>query len=125
MGNLVVSNAMCKCSFGAAPMPLLASRVVNATAMNLPAATIFDLPTLPFGMCFCQSNPAVIAATAAALGVFTPAPCTPAVVAPWSPGSPTVMFGQYPALNNTSTASCIFGGVIQIVMTPAVTVQVP
>lgn len=125
MAMLVANTAMCMCSFGMAPVPLMATTAPTVTAVNQPAATIMDLPKLPFGMCTCPANPAVAAATAAALGVPTPAPCTPAVVAPWVPGSPTVIIGNYPALNNSSKCICSFGGIIQITMTPALTVQVP
>ncbi|MDD2421592.1 MAG: DUF4280 domain-containing protein [Heliobacteriaceae bacterium] len=103
----------------------MATCVPTVTALNQPAATIMDLPKLPFGMCSSPANPAVAAATAAALGVLTPMPCTPLVVTPWAPGSPTVLVGGYPALNNSSKAMCSFGGVIQITVTPALTVQVP
>ena len=125
MGMLTVNTAMCMCSFGAAPVPLIATSAPTVTALNQPAATIMDLPKLPFGMCSSPANPAVAAATAAALGVLTPMPCMPAVAAPWVPGSPTVLIGGKPALNNSSKAICSFGGIIQITMTPAVTVQVP
>ena len=124
MGMLTVNTATCLCSFGAAPMPLMATSVPNVIALNQPAATIMDLPKLPFGMCSSPANPAVAAATAAALGVLTPMPCTP-LATPWVPGSPTVFIGGMPALNNSSKAICSFGGVIQITMTPAVTVLVP
>lgn len=125
MANLVVNTSLCSCSFGAAPVPLMATCVPTATALNQPIATIMDLPKLPFGMCTSLTNPAVASATAAALGALTPMPCTPMVAAPWAPGSPTVIVGNYPALNNSSKAICNFGGIIQITMTPALTVQVP
>jgi hypothetical protein len=50
--------------------------------------------------------------TAAASGVSTP--CAPAIVAPWTPGSPTVTVRGQPALNNTSTCACTIGGAITI-----------
>ncbi|MDQ7096743.1 DUF4280 domain-containing protein [Desulfosporosinus sp. PR] len=124
MGMLTVNTALCTCSFGAAPVPLLATSAPTVLAVNQPAATIMDLPALPFGLCTSLANPAVASATAAALGVLTPMPCTP-MPAPWLPGSPTVLIGGKPALNNSSKAICSFGGVIQITMTPAMTVQVP
>ena len=125
MGMLVANNALCKCSFGMLPVPLMASCAPSVSAVNQPAATIMDLPKLPFGMCTSMANPSVASATAAALGVLTPMPCTPMVTAPWVPGSPTVMVCNKPALNNSSKAICNFGGIIEIIMTPAVTVQVP
>jgi hypothetical protein len=94
-----------------------------------PAATIMDyapmvnIPT--FGMCMTPTNPQVAAATTAALGVLTPQPCIPVVPAPWTPGAPTVLVGGQPALDNTSTAMCTWGGVITITMPGQMTVAIP
>jgi hypothetical protein len=79
----------------------------------------------PFGMCTSIANPAVAAATSAALGVLTPVPCVPATVSPWIPGSPTVMIGGMPALNKTSQCMCLWAGVISIRMPGQVTNHVP
>lgn len=125
MGMLVVNNSMCQCSFGAVPAPLMATSSPTVTAVNQPAATIMDLPRIPFGLCSSPANPSVAAATAAALGVLTPMPCMPAIATPWTPGSPTVVIGNYPALNNSCKAFCVYGGIIQIAMTPAAMVQIP
>ena len=78
-----------------------------------------------FGMCSNPANPAVIAATAAALGVPTPAPCVPVIPTPWMPGCPTVLVCGKPLLNNTSKLMCAYGGVIQVAFNPNVTVQSP
>lgn len=95
----------------------------------MPLATIFDnVPMkniLPFGMCSSMANPAVAAATAAALGVLTPMPCIPAITAMWAPGSPGVLIGGKPALNNTSKLICTFGGVIGIQSPVINNIQVP
>jgi len=81
---------MLQCSFGAAPAPFVVLPINRVSACNFPSATIMDnIPIVnitPFGMCQSPSNPTVIAATAAALGVFTPMPCVPVTVAPWTPG---------------------------------------
>lgn len=69
---------------------------------------------LPFGMCNSIANPTVAAATAAALGVLTPMPCIPATIAPWMPGSPTIIVGNAPALTAQSQLMCAWGGLIQI-----------
>jgi hypothetical protein len=61
--------------------------------------------------------------TAAASGV--PTPCVPATVAPWAPGSPTVMVRGMPALNSTSKCVCTIGGMISIVSPGAVRMMVP
>lgn len=117
MAIQVTATAMAQCTFGAAPATLIVA-APRPLAGNLPAANIMDhapimnLPT--FGMCNTPSNPVVAAATAAALGVLTPMPCIPATSAPWVPGSPTVMVGGMPALNNSCKCMCNWGGVISI-----------
>ncbi|HEX8609705.1 MAG TPA: DUF4280 domain-containing protein [Telluria sp.] len=128
MGQLVCAGAMLKCSFGLAPGTLLvlpASCVMTA----LPDANIMDNKPIvniaPFGMCTSLANPLVAAATAAALGVLVPMPCIPMTAAPWAPGSPTVLLGNMPALNNASKLMCTAGGVIEICMPGQTTVAVP
>ena len=117
-----------QCTFGAAPSTLVvlpANRVLTTT----PTATIMDNKPIvnvpPFGMCNSPANPMVAAATAAALGVLTPMPCLPVTAAPWVPGSPTVMIGNMPALNNSSKLMCNWGGVISINSPGQTTVEVP
>lgn len=128
MGQLIVTGAMMKCSFGVAPMPINVLPVSRVNAVKRPAATIMDnipMTNIPsFGMCQSPSNPAVIAATSAASGVFTPAPCVPVTPAPWVPGSPTVLIGKKPALNNNSKLMCSWAGVITFTMPGQVTVNV-
>jgi hypothetical protein len=117
MPQLVVSGAMLMCPFGVAPGTLNVLPT-NDTLDGTPAATIMDSQPLvnisSFGMCMSPANPEVAAATAAALGVLTPMPCVPNTLAPWTPGSPTVLIGNMPALNNTCTCMCLWGGTIQI-----------
>lgn len=117
MGMMVVTGAMMQCSFGVAPSTLV---VVDPTknVTGMPIATIMNnvpmLNIMPFGMCSAPSNPTVIAATAAKLGVFTPMPCIPVTVAPWVPGDPTIIIGTFPALTDSSKLICAWGGVISI-----------
>ncbi len=125
MANPVVNGALCTCIFGAAPCVLPATSQQTVLVGGMPQATIMDNHPPTFGMCSNPANPAVASATAAAWGVLTPMPCVPATVAPWAPGAPTVLVGGKPLLNNTSKLMCMYGGVIQITMTPAVTVQTP
>ena len=61
---------------------------------------------------------------AAAMGALTPMPCIPATVS-WAPGCPTVTVCGRPLLNNTSKLTCAYGGVIQVSVTPAMTVKTP
>ena len=117
MGLLACTGAMLTCTMGMAPSSLMVlpiNRVLGAT----PIANIMDnkpfLNVLPFAMCTSLANPAVAAATAAALGVLTPMPCTPMTVAPWMPGVPTVLIGNMPALDMNSKLVCAFGGMIAI-----------
>ena len=119
MAELVVNGANIECPMGKpgkATLIVLPTPMVNAG--NLPVATIMDnkpmanIPT--FGMCTTQTNPAVAAATAAALGTPTPAPCVPVIPAPWAPGSSTVTVGNKPALTSSSSCMCQWGGKISI-----------
>ena len=128
MSQQVVSGACLFCSFGAAPGTLNVLPVNRAQATT-PAANIMDHKPMvniaSFGMCSSPANPAVAAATAAKLGVFTPMPCVPATVSPWTPGAPTVLIANMPALNNTSTCMCMWGGVIQVTNPGQMTTAIP
>ncbi len=125
----VCTGAMLMCPFGVAPSTLNVTSDPTVTTSGMPAATIMDFAPMvnimPFGVCMTPSNPEVAAATAAALGVLTPMPCIPATVAPWIPGTPTVIKGGFPALDNTSTLMCMWGGVITITFPGQVTEMVP
>jgi hypothetical protein len=129
MSVQVVSGAMIRCSFGVAPSVLTVLPAGRVLAGNMPAANIMDskpnVNIAPFGMCLSLANPQVAAATSAAMGVLTPQPCIPMTVAPWSPGSATVMVGGMPALNNTSICMCTWGGAITIVSPGQVQTLVP
>lgn len=123
------STATLQCSFGLAPSSLMVLPTNQCMTSYMPAATIMDnkpmVNILPFGMCTSPANPTVAAATAAAMGVLTPMPCVPVIPAPWVPGAPTVLLGNFPVLNNTSKCMCAYGGVIQIVVPGQVTEMVP
>lgn len=117
------------CSFGMAPSPLVVLPVNRTLTNNMPAANIMDhipmVNIMPFGLCTTPTNPTVAAATAAALGVLTPMPCIPVTPAPWVTGAPPVLLGNMPALNNTSTLMCTWGGVIQVINPGQVAEQIP
>lgn len=125
MGNPAVMTAMCMCSFGAAPATLSVTSQQTVMIGGQLAATFMDNKFPTFGMCSNPANPQVAAATAAAAGVLTPMPCVPNILAPWTPGCPTVMVCNKLLLNNSSKLMCSYGGLIQINMTPAMTVQCP
>jgi len=120
MPQHTVSTALIACTFGAAPSNLQILPTNMVKCGNQPAGNIMDhipmVNIMPFGMCNAPANPAVIAATSAAMGTPTPAPCIPATSAPWAPGSATVMLGNMPALNSTSKCLCNWAGEISIGM---------
>jgi hypothetical protein len=120
MGIQVVAGATLQCSFGMAPSVLSVLPLNLVMAGGPAAANIMDnkpmVNIMPFGMCSSPANPTVIAATAAAMGVLTPMPCIPVTAAPWAPGSPTVLIGSMPALNNGSKCLCSWAGVISILV---------
>jgi hypothetical protein len=126
MGFLVTAGALLTCSFGMAPSTLSVLPVNRVNVMT-PAATIMDnkpfVNILPFGTCSSILNPTVAAATAAALGVLTPMPCIPVTVAPWVIGRPTILIGNFPALDKDSILMCAWAGVIQITQPGQVIVQ--
>ena len=118
MGLQVINGAVCACSFGTAPSSLVILPTNCVNAAKQPAATIMDnipfMNVMPFAMCTSLANPSVAAATAAALGVLTPMPCTPVPAGPWVPGVPPVTIKNMPALDNSSTLMCSYAGVITI-----------
>ena len=118
-----------QCSFGMAPSSLVVLPVNRVSTQEVPDANIMDyvpmINIMPFGACMSIANPAVAAATSAALGVLTPMPCIPVTTAPWTPGAETVTIGGAPALDNTSTLMCMWAGVIQFVTPGEFTVTIP
>jgi hypothetical protein len=111
-------GAMMQCTMGVAPASLIVLPTNKVNGSNVPAANIQDfqpmtnIPT--FGMCQSMSNPQVSAATSAAMGVLTPMPCVPMTTSPWSPGASKTMIGNQPALTNSCTCNCSYGGTISI-----------
>lgn len=120
MPNLVTMGAMMQCiPFGAAPSSLIViPKGVPVMAPAMLAATVMDFVPfaniLPFGVCTSLANPTVASATAAALGVLTPMPCTPVITGPWQPGALKVKIGTFAALSDTSICNCAYGGTIKI-----------
>lgn len=118
MGLAVCMGATLTCSFGLAPSVL--SVVPPKRALTpAPFATVGDsvplLNVAPFGACTTPSNPAVAAATAAALGVPTPAPCVPASVGPWIPAPPHHSTNPaLPVLDNGYRLACAWSGMITV-----------
>ena len=127
MANQVANGAVCMCPFGAAPGTLVVPPAARVMACGLPAAAITDISVTPFGMCSNPANPVVAANIKVVPGgvIIVPQPCVPAITGTWVPGSPTVLIGGKPALNNTCKLMCAYGGVIQINAPMAMTVMVP
>lgn len=127
MPSPAVSGAMMTCSFGMSPSTLNVVRP-TVTDEGRPAANVMDVAPMvnipPFGMCTSLANPAVAAATAAALGVLTPMPCTPVPVGTWSPLAPTTLVDGAPALVQGAILPCAFGGVMTVTVPGTATTQV-
>ncbi|MFT4179486.1 MAG: DUF4280 domain-containing protein [Thermomonas sp.] len=124
----VVNGATLMCPFGVAPSTFVVTPENKVMSGNQPAANIMDFVSMknimPFGMCTTPSNPQVAAATSAASGVLTPQPCIP-VTTPWKPGATTVLLGMMPALDNTCTCQCAWGGVISVTNPGQMTEMIP
>ena len=125
----VVNGALLQCSFGVAPSSLGVLPVNRVMSGNQPAANILDHQPMvnikPFAMCMTLSNPQVAAATSAAQGVLTPQPCIPMTHTPWTPGVPTLLVGNMPAVDNTCTCMCVWGGVVSIMVPGQFTAMIP
>lgn len=117
MKNLVCTGAALKCSFGQIPA-VFTALPAGMLLGGRPAATVSDgvplLNVASFGLCSCTANPAVVAATAAAGGVPTSAPCVPAPRGAWQQASRKVKIAGKPALTDGSTLECIWGGQITV-----------
>lgn len=129
MAKLVVNGALLQCTMGTTPSSLTALPDKTTDAGMVPAANIMDyqpnVNIMSFGMCQSPSNPQVAAATAAAMGVLTPQPCVPVVVAPWAPGCATFQIGMQPALNDSSTCMCTWAGTISVTSAGQTSIDVP
>lgn len=126
MGYAAGTLALARCSFGVAPTPLTFLPLsMMLTPMGPIGSCIDFVPFLnvkPFGVCMTLSNPMTAALTAAALGVFTPAPCIPVPVGPWIPTTPSMgLVG--PLLTDASCLMCAYGGCIKIAMPAQFLVQ--
>jgi hypothetical protein len=118
MGLMVVTGAVCTCTFGAAPCTLNVLPDKMVTAGGPFAANINDhIPyvNIPgFSPCSSIANPAVAAATAAALGVLTPSTCIPTLPSPWVAPAVTTTIRKMPAVIQSSILNCAYGGVITV-----------
>ena len=108
------------CTMGTAPAPLKVTSQSKVLAEGKPAATIQDAAAMtnvgPFGMCTSLANPAVASATAAALGVLTPQPCTLMPAGIWIPTKPKVLIDGKPCLTQDCKMMCAYAGSISITL---------
>lgn len=121
MGQIVVSDATLACSFGTVTSKLQVTSQTKCLSDGKPAATIKDMAANvnipPFGMCTSMANPQVAAATAAALGVLTPQPCTLMAAGTWTVSKPGLMVSGIPCLCNDAGLMCTMGaGNIMVAM---------
>ncbi|MCR5033165.1 MAG: DUF4280 domain-containing protein [Lachnospiraceae bacterium] len=126
MSELVTMGGQCVCSMGLAPAPIRVSSQQSVVNAGKPIATIQDATPGnigPFGMCTSLANPAVAAATAAALGVLTPQPCTPVPAGTWIPTKPAVLVNGKPCLCSDCKMMCSYGGSISVVSPGQATVS--
>ncbi len=115
----VTQGAMLKCSQGLAPSALSVVPVSAVTIEQSLVATINDFKPMmnvpPFGMCASLANPAVAAATAAAMGALTPQPCVPVISAPWAPGAAVAAIDGFAMLTVDCQCMCAWAGTVTIV----------
>jgi len=114
----VVMGAQLECTFGQAPSNLIVLPQHRVQLGGKFKANIGDCKPMvnvpPFAMCQSMTNPAVAAATAAAMGALTPMPCTP-MCSIWIGGKTDVLLDGMPALMKGDKAVCPLGaGMIEV-----------
>ena len=118
MAQIVVTGATAMCTCGTAPGNITVTSQAACLVDGKPAATIQDAQMVnitPFGLCTTTVNPAVSAATTAALGVLTPQPCKMVPAGTWIPTQPGVLIAGKPCLTSDCTLMCSYMGKISIV----------
>lgn len=127
MSHPVNENALLECTFGNAISPLH-TNTIQVSANMLKVATMMDFTPImnirPFGMCQSMINPMVASATAAAMGVLTPMPCIPVIVAPWVDVNQKIKINNIPILKNDSKCYCAYGGCISVKMTTLLKIKI-
>jgi hypothetical protein len=108
----VVNGALLMCTMSPAPSSLVVLPVHREQIEDEFAANIMDhvpmVNIMPFGVC----------------GVLE-GPCVPATPMPWTPGSPSVMLDDQPALDDISVLECVIGGTITVLDPGQTTVEIP
>lgn len=118
MSLALCTGGVLQCSCGTAPVPLNSTSTAKVLINGRPMAIQTDhipIGNIPsFGLCSCVANPAVQAATAAAMGTPTSAPCMPVTTAPWQQVQKKVKAGGQPVLQQGSRLACQWGGQITV-----------
>lgn len=109
MGVVVVNGAKITCPFGTTPCRMTVTSNSNCLGDSKPVATIMDVSLSSFGMCSSMVNPQVAAATAAAMGVLTPQPCSFVPAGVWSATKADMLIDGKPVLTNEATLTCALG----------------
>jgi hypothetical protein len=116
MGYAVIRGAKLQCSHGTSQSVLVTTHPVwvygKAIATKGDAEPLKNIPS--FGMCDSMLNPAVAAATAAAMGVLTPMPCVPATKR-WVGGQMKLKTDGCAWLTTDCKCMCAYAGSIEIV----------
>lgn len=115
---IALLGAQMMCTFGTAPSAVVPTPG-PVTVEGRPVVRMTDIAPMsnipPFAMCTSLANPQVAAATSAALGVLTPMPCMPTIVAPWAPVASRTLVSGVPAALVTSRCTCAWGGSISFI----------
>lgn len=123
----VAAGASCVCTMGTAPGQINPTNQPVIRFEGKPVASVADAAPMsniaPCGLCTSMGNPTVQAATAAAMGVLTPQPCTPAPTGGWTCGGKVRVGGKL-VLTNDGQLTCSYGGTITIVNPGQTTVQI-
>jgi hypothetical protein len=100
VGSVVVADAVLQCAAGSVPSAFGPSGVT--VSASKPAGVTTDVLSqaniLPFGTC----------------QLLNGAPCVPSVLTPWTPGSARVTVNGVPALDDDSSCTCGYGGIITV-----------
>ena len=124
MGIPVVTGGKAMCSMGLGVFNLTAAG--NVMIENKPVLTTKDIAfganIAPMGAVMCQSlaNPMVASATAAALGVLTPQPCTLVPAGMWIPGTMNCRVKGIGIVDSSCSLMCAYAGKISITFPGAV-----
>jgi hypothetical protein len=120
MPTFVCKGAKLKCSMGDTLSEFNVTHPIKSVSLH--GGTFGNImdnkPMLNIGscgMCCSLSNPAVAAATAAAMGILTPMPCIPNTMSPWMKGKTDLLIKGQPALMDDSKLTCMWGGTIEII----------